>query len=231
VNEALDDPIGSPLLPPPPSKNPNEVVGPGSAAWPFEVYVRLPRGFGVDPKDAQPYSDPRYFLVPCFRYGGGQAAQNVFVAAATVIDPKDKDKIREEPGRYFAANFSAYLRTSLEDFVLKTYSARTPLTQKDKARYKQVKAFATYPDAATPTLTYTHLQFTNEGNKLLKDPVDASIFDVFIYEDATKQVGIVFHSQASHGATGHEKSVEACLSTLDVSADASGKRNQFKRSR
>ena len=222
ANALLDDPIGFPLMPPQPTAKDPKELAPAVAAWPFEFFLRLPRGFGTMPKDANLSLND----FGCFRFSGGDVALNIFVVAANTLDPKDA-KAREDFGKYSPTTFRFYLRKAAVNYYAKSAKVNFLLQEKELPRFL-AKAVSAYPDeTAAAKIGYSHFQLTDEGKVQ-----DVSIFDVYIYEDASRQVGIIVHRSASNANVGLLKqSVEACLGSLDASNDAKTKRSQFKRAR
>ena len=184
------------------------------AAWPFDIYLRLPKGFGATPRDKAPY---RPFF-PCFRYAGGDTTVNIFVVAGRVAD----EKAKPEFGHFTPANFRTFLRDALDEFHSKTFKVNAALQVKIKPRTVEKKAVAAYPDGSA--ISYEHVQYADAGNAK-----NRSIYDVYLRDRYGKQVAIVVHQIVQQGGAGHfTTSIDACLGTLDTSSEAAGKRIQFK---
>jgi hypothetical protein len=227
ANRLLDDPIETPVMQ---LKNPKEGEKAEIPAWPYEIFLRLPKGYGSTPKEKTPYNDP----FPCYRYTGGtEGALNIFVAAAAIMDPPKAEtelKLPEDFAKYYAVNFRTYLRVALQKFYEKTSKSAFTLQEKGKPQfYRGFEVVAPYPDPDKPTrVTYTSYLYTDEGNPQPKDK-EPSAFDVYIHEQIGKQVCIVVHRPLRPASAEMTKSIEACLGSLDVSGDAGNKRVQFKK--
>jgi hypothetical protein len=210
-NRLLDDPIDMPKIKFQDSQE--------QAAWPFEVFLRLPKGYSTMPKEKDPYNYP----FPFYRYSGGsEGATNIFVVAAFIQDPQ-KD---QEQAKYYAKNFPGYVRGALEEFSMKTHKVKHLFPDKVEIKTREVKPVTPYPD---PKIVFKSSQYTDESNKQLKDH---SVFEVFFREQANKQVCIVVQRPARPAnAAELSKSIEACLGSLDISSDANAKRYAYKKAK
>lgn len=217
ANSLLDDPILMPKIQLPQAKDGSTREGP---AWPFDVYLRLPSGLGIFPREKAPYHSS-FNPFPCFRYASGDVTLGVFVVAAKVAEPKAK----EEPGHFTPADFRIRIREAMEDFYSRTFKVRYTLQPKGKARLVDKKPVAAYPDG--PALKYEYLQYTDDGNKEVKSRAN---FDVYVHERYGKQVAIIVYHLAKQDGAGYLTArVDACLGTLDISNEAANKRLQFKK--
>ena len=211
-NVLLDDPLDMPTM---------QINDKDKAAWLFDVYLRLPSNYGTQPKDKDPHGKP----FPFFRFAGGkEGAHGIFVTAAFIVgDPKGDD----EWGKYHTASFGLNIKNALERY----YSAINKTTNRlqEVARsQKDVKLVGAYPDPDKGVkTTFQHIVYSDAQNKQIKDH---SAFDVYIYETSLKQVCIVVHRPMNVASPiALNKSIEACLGSLDVSNEAGSKRSQFKK--
>jgi hypothetical protein len=213
-NRLLDDPIDMPRVK---LKDPEE-----QTAWPFEIFLRLPKGYSTAPKETEVYK--QHF--PFCRYSGGsEGATNLFVAAAWIQDSKKDD----EPGRYDARNFRDYVRGALGEYYLKTYTRILPFPEKVEIKSREVRAVTPYPDPSGAKIPFKTILYTDEGNKQLKDH---SAFEVYLREQGGKQVCIVVQRPARPAnAEGLNKSIDACLGSLDIGSNASVKRYSYKKAK
>lgn len=193
------------------------------AGWPFEFFLRLPKGFGTTPRDKTQYL--KDFAM--FHYTGTEPGVSMFVAASAVADPKDPKT--EVKGRYLPGNFRIFVRLALEGFYEKNRKIKYTFQESAQPIKTEFLAFTAYPDPAKPAkVVYTHqYTYTDEGNTKLAEHI---AFDVYIHEAAGKQVCIVVHRPV-RPTERLTKSIEACLGTLDVSSDAGHKRAQFKKTK
>ena len=207
----LDDPIEMPVMLYLNSKE-------EKPAWPFEIYLRLPKGYGMTPKDKTPY------YIPCFRYSGGDPAYSVFIAAANLVESDAKQDV----GKYTAKNFRVYVKRAIEDFYVKTYDKfKLTLPEKVEERSDIVKSFALYPDEGKPML-FKIYEYYDTANVKTKDH---SVFRVHLHEDGARQICIVEQRPLRMPNEAHDKAFRACLRTLDMSPEAATKRSQFKKAR
>jgi hypothetical protein len=224
-NRLLGDPIEMPMVPNQKPKDPaKDDEKEDAAAWPFDLFLRLPKGYGSTPKDKTPYYDP----FPFYRYAGGsEGAIDLFVAAAWVTEPKKDDVYL----KYSPVNFRIFIQRALEKYYLKTNKIDYVFQEKRKTQKREpdFKVVTPYADPDNPPkVTYSYLLYTDEENK--KAP-EHSAFDVYIHEQAGKQVCIVVHRPLQPANAELTKSIEACLGSLDVSKDAANKRAQAKKAK
>lgn len=222
TNKLLDDPIETPLL-----QFPTGVTKPdgkpemrAEAAWPFEIYLRLPKGFGskVPEKGPNPFGQ---FSFPCFRYSGPDQARN-FLVVATNIAESDRLEKRE----YTAKTFRVKVQQALSDFLLKTYNINY-LLDKLPTRKVAVKEFSplTPPPDDDKKITYEMIAFAGAKYPSTKEPM---VFQAYFHELPPRQVCIIaHHPQQMKDAEAFNKSLEACLGTLDIGLEATARRNYF----
>jgi hypothetical protein len=230
VNKLLDEPIDVPYTLIPGAKE-------EAKTWPFDVFLRLPKGYGVKDKDKRPYGR-EYFdkgerkIFPFFfRYAGGsEGAYGIFIAAASVAEPKQKET---NFGEYTTDNFSLAIKPSLENYCQDVLKQIPPSLQlKSKPESKEIKQFTPYPDLpGVRRIPYTFFTFTDEGNKQL-NAQQHSAFDVYLYvhERTARQICIVVHRPMHSNLATLKPAVEACLGTLDL-GDAVNKRAEYKKAK
>lgn len=214
VNSLLDDPIDMPTMPSITSKE-------EKPAWPFDVHLRLPKGFGTAPKEKTPY----YINFAFFRYGGEDATYNLFVVAAFVAESDKK----QETGKYYPKLFRNYVKSALEDYYAKNTTPKflLRLPENVKERTETLPRFLPYPNEGKP-LSYSVSEYTDVVNK---NVATQSVFRVHVHEEDGKQVCIVEQRPLRGASDEFDKAVKACLRTLDVSTDAGAKRAQFRKAK
>ena len=226
-NHLLDDPIEMPKVP---GLNPKEGGDKDEkvdvVAWPFDVFLRLPKGYSKLPKERMTNVDD----FPCFRYvGGTEGAFNIFVAAWLVADPPAKnEKDAKTPRKYTPDSFLGNLHKVMHSHYTKNDIQTFMPQEKGKPQLSRgFEVVAPYPDPTRPPkVLYTYRQYTDEGNKLAKEKC---AYDVYVFEERGKQVGIIVHRPLlPPNPDLLNKSIDACLGSLDVSSDASNKRAQYK---
>lgn len=222
LNKLLDDPIDAPPRIEFEAINPEtkEKEKTDKQGWPFEIFVRLPKGHGTTPREKTPFGYP----FPLFRYSGGtEGAMSIFVAADWIADPKG-----DEPEKgMLPAVFRAWLMRGLQDYCGK--ANKIALAVPDKVEPKpidDVKAVDPYPKAK---LSYKYFELTDKGHPQVKE---ASVFEVYIREEINKQVAIVFHRPIQPlNAAALNKSLRACLGSLDVGNNAGPRRVLFRKAK
>jgi hypothetical protein len=212
TNALLDDPIEMPTTQ-------ADIGKDVAAAWPFTVYLRLPKNFGTSPKDKTPY----YVNFPFYRYTGPDPNYNLFVAAAFVAEADAKQDVL----KFTSKNFRVYTRRAIEDYYAKSTKLKLALPDKIEERSEIVKPFAPYPDDSKP-MRFLYHEYNDLGNK--KTP-EHTLFRVFIYEEEGKQVCIVEQRPLRVPNETFDKAIKACLRTLDIGPDAGNKRKKFTKSR
>ncbi len=213
-NAKLDEPLATPRM-----KVSDDATS-ESAAWSYDVFLRLPLGCGVLPRDKLPYHSS-FNRFPCFRYAGGDTSVSFFVAAARVADAKAKPEF----GSYTPENFRVLIREAMEDYYAKTFQVRASLQAKGKPRLVDKKQVSAYPDSAP--IKYEHVQLTDDGTPNVKR---RSTFDVYVRGGSSRQVGIIVHQLAQQNSNNYlNQTIDACLGTLDISPEAGNKRNQFRK--
>ena len=214
TNNLLDDPIDMPTMQTVTSKE-------EKPAWPFDVYLRLPRGYGTAPKDKNPY----YINFAFFRYSGPGPSYNVFLVAAFVAESDKK----QETGKYFPKLFRTYVKSAIEDFYARTsapkFSLKLPDTSKE--RTETMRRFSAYPEEGK-SLSYSVYEYTDAANV---KAAPQSVFRVHILEEESKQVCIVEQRPLRVVNEEYDKAFKLCLRTLDISTDAASKRAQFRKAK
>jgi hypothetical protein len=216
INNLLDDPIGMPMMQ-------FGVVKEEKPAWPFDVYLRLPRGFSTAPKDKAPY----YINFAFFRYSAGDPAYNIFIVAANVAEPKKEQEI----GKYHPKYFRDYVRAAIGDYYLKTQKFNLVLPDKVKPSVETVERVSTYPaEDAKPLLFETYEYRDTANTKITEHSVFRAYFHDTLPPDS-RQICIVVQRPLRTPNENFDKAIKACLGTLDISGEAAGKRAQFKKAR
>ena len=218
TNRMLDDALEMPRLP----------QDEAQAAWPFEFFLRLPKGYTLNPKT--PYSKNFSF----FRWQGADPSTSIFIAAALLAELK-----KENYGEYERENFRSYVRDGIEDFYIKTYKQEKIdpnffgnryklFLPNEKIKYESYEAKVLSPISGdTATVHYETIVYTDKENKRIKE---FSEFRVFHHLQLGKQVAIVFQRPLRTPSAPFEATIEAkCLGTLDVGPEAISKRAQFRK--
>jgi hypothetical protein len=190
-----------------------------SPAWPFNVYLRLPKDFGTTPKEKTPY----YVNFPFYRYGGADPGYNLFVAAAFVAESDAKQEVL----KFTKGNFRVYTRRAVEDYYVKTTKIKLTLPEKIEERSEIVKPFTPYPDDLKP-MRYLYHEYNDLSNVKLPGH---TLFRVYIFEEEGKQVCIVEQRPLRVPNDNFDKAMKACLRTLDIGPDAASKRKKFTKTR
>jgi hypothetical protein len=201
----------------------------GQATWPFEFYLRLPKGYVLDKKLA--IKDIPFI----HRYSSGEPGHNIFVAAAWLIDPKAKPAV----AGYTAENFRRYMRNAIDLFYFSNYQSDPRFYEQkvklflpaDKIDYKseEVDLITPYSEVA-PRIGYAVATFSDAENRKQKDH---SVFRAYFLEErgageADKQVCIIVQRPLRGEHEQFDAGIKAMLGTLDVSAQAASKRAQYK---
>ncbi|MBI1832371.1 MAG: hypothetical protein HYR84_13090 [Planctomycetes bacterium] len=218
ANRLLDDPIEMPRM------ADQDDPKTEKKAWPFDLFLRLPRGYSALPKEKTPH--PEKF--PLFRYSGGsEGATAIFVAAAWVVSGKDD---KDEWDTYRPASFRSWVARGLEDYYKTTHKSTITFTDKVDPQPRDVKALTAYPNPSNPSkIGYKHYAYSDEGHRAAKD---VSVFDIYLREEGGKQLAIVVQRPVEPiNAAGFTKSIEACLGSLDLGGGTEMKRNNFKKAK
>ena len=231
ANQLLGDPIDIPAIPGP-GKGRTETI----PAWSFEIFLRIPKGYVLDQK-------PLYTNFPCFRYYGADRNYNVFVAAAVLIEKDAKERY----GEYSPARFRELIRLVIDDFYFKNYKSDPRFfANKAKLFLPADKKYEPFPaELITPfsdvsdQIRYELISFNDKENTANDKKVE---FRVYIREEygrevveagkrvirPGKQVAIIAHRPISGPNEQFDKSIQAALGTLDLSAEVASKRTQYK---
>jgi hypothetical protein len=227
TNSLLDDPLEMVMQP---TKGEKGELQP---AWPFDFYLRLPRGFTLN-------KTPYYQNFSFYRFAGNEPGYNLFIVAALVAEPSPDAKVepKEKFGEYIAKNFHRYVRGGIDDYYFKTYksdanfrlnASKLFLPSDEKMKYEKitVKMFTAITDFPTK-IVYDYIAYSDKDNKEVKDH---SAFRVYFHEEGGKQFCLVVQRPLRLQNEAFDKSIEACLGTLDITADAANKRAQYKKAK
>jgi hypothetical protein len=208
TNNLLDDPIEMPIW-----KTTTEEKN----AWPFDVFLRLPKGFGTAPREKTPY----YVNFAFFRYNSHEPAYSIFIVAADVaLDAK-----QETFGKYLPDKFRRYVGEGLKDFYRKKYKAELVLPEKEELRAEPIERVALYPDDLKPIL-YRTCEYRDTSNPKAAEP---STFRLHLHESEGKQICIVEQRPLRTPNETFDKAMRASLGTLEFGEAAANKRAQFKK--
>jgi hypothetical protein len=248
TEKTLEDPLDMATIQTTPAKTKEEPnpVAKVEPAWPFEFYLRLPKGFGHSVKEKNKTFS--YGSFPIFRYAGNEAAYNYFVVAAL---SDDKENFREQ--KYPPELFKIYVQEAIKKFYKMTYGGELEipptedlLTIRDSkgkiaspVKKHEVKIFTPFtpkPGEDEKTIVYDQITYSDKNNKKKKEYVQ---FQAFFFElkypldqvkadkEKGKLVCIVAHLplQALEDAA-FVKMRDACLGTLDLK-DAARKKTEY----
>jgi hypothetical protein len=215
LNRVLDDPVEMPTLPAPKAAKDSKEEVP---AWPPELFLRLPRGFGSAPKE-KALGDPSF---PMFRYAGGELGFSIFVAIASIQEAKKPAEVGNYPIDYFRFK----VREGLFKHQLIVNKADLPIPTKIEYVARRVKVYSPYPERAE--IRFDHLELSDAA---IKGRVNPSTFEIFLREEAGRQAAIVLHRPAGKQSAEHRKIIDASLGTLDLTPESAGKRAQFKKAK
>ena len=226
TNRLLEDPLEMVMQP---SKGDK---GDAQPAWPFDFYLRLPKGFTLN-------KTPYYQNFSFYRFAGTDPAYNLFIVAALIVEPSTDPKVeaKEKFGEYLSKNFRRYVRGGIDDYYFKTYksdpefrfNAGKSFLPGEKIKYERitVKMFTAITDVPT-TIGYNYIAYSDKDNKEVKDH---SVFRVYYHEEAGRQFCLVVQRPLRVPNETFDKSMDACLGTLDITADAANKRAQYKKAK
>ncbi|MBM3992683.1 MAG: hypothetical protein FJ303_00775 [Planctomycetes bacterium] len=218
ANRLLDEPIELPRMPDPADPNTEK------NAWPFDPYLRLPRGYSALPKEKTPYPD-RFTM---FRYaGGGEGATAIFVTAAWVASGKDA---KEDAETFTPATFRSRIAVGLADYYAKEYKGVIKFTDKVDPQPREVKALTFYPHPTNPSkIAFKYYAYSDQGHR---EPKDVSIFEVYLREEAGMQIAIIVQRPVQLlNPTGFTKAIEACLGSLELGSKTDMRRTSFRKAR
>lgn len=195
--------------------------GTATPAWPFAIFLRLPRVMGTVPVPTAYVSTAQDLRL--IRYGAANPDYNLFVAAALVADAPSKDG-KPRPGEFTPGVFLDRVRGALLDYYRKAYQV-TPvefplfdLSAKAKNGEPLFKKFTKHPTTdhgeALPPIDYEAIAFRDDRSR----PKEPSIFQLYYYRRDTRQVAIVVQFPASRaGDPQITRAVDLSLTSLDVS--------------
>jgi hypothetical protein len=207
----LDDPIDMPKSRKLGSKD--ELV----PAWPFDVFLRLPKGFGTSAKEKDLLFYNNYpFLV---RYTNDEPGCNIFVAAVLTAESKKTESSEQLSATTFR-NIVKYMLTAFyTNTIVGPGGGNQKLYFSDETIVSAKKA-----GPAGDSISY---KLTSAFAKNVKLEQRAE-FLVYFHESAGKQICIAaYHSLDTPQEAAFKKSLDACLGTLDISKDAGSLRSQF----
>jgi hypothetical protein len=225
INRMLDAPIEPTVM--------KKADGKDEPHWPFDFFLRLPKGFGAIPKDKTPYLEP----FPCYRYSNDEPGVSIFVAANLVPEAKTKEEI----SKYYAGNFRTFIKLAIAEHYMKTTKMKLNIPERIRPQEQAVPVFSAYPDPVM-VIKYDVVSYSDQGNKLVAAPTQ---YDVYVHETERKlddknsgekkpekQVCIIVqHPVRMPNADTFQKSIQASLRTLDIGPNTAAKRGQFKRGR
>ena len=127
---------------------------------------------------------------------------------------------------YTRKNFRILVQRALQEYYAKTNPKLSlPLPAKEEPKRFEVDAFS--PDSkSADKIKFTYFEYTDADVKQAKQK---STFRAYYHEDAGKQICIVEQRPWRVANEKFEKEFEAALSTLDLSAEATVKRGQYKK--
>lgn len=208
-NRFLNEPIAQP-------KTENK-EGEKSPTWPFEVYVRLPKDFGMSVNATLAYN-----AQPLCRYSArdGYAA---FVAAGLIPEKKD-DKGKETkpaPGEWPVERFRANVHGALRELCLKDRIAGFPSLE-GASFTKMTKIPIGEQGEARPALEFSVLYFKAGDFR----------FDFYFHQQSNRQVAIVFQYPLSVANDENlKKGIDMSLATTAFGSEAANRRNAFQNRR
>jgi hypothetical protein len=237
LNNRLSDPIEMPkfvILKDPEAGEKSEKKE--FPAWDFEVFLRLPKGFASTAKDRIQVEGEKLRMwglyiadsapdsFPCFRFlREGDNLHQILIAAWPLEKPAPKETLK-----HTAENFRENVEAAIFRHYEQTYKTSWKPAPKGPSKLESFETVTPYPDPAKPLqVTFQKQRYTDESNPR---KADRWAYDVYISEQGGKQVAIVVHWPLQAKDNGEmEKSISACLGTLDVSPDAIAKRAAFRK--
>lgn len=190
--------------------------------WPFEVYLRLPKGVAGSATSGKEYPSGNLSL---FKYAGS-AGNNVLVAAGNLVEKNKEGKYG--PGDFTAVDFRWALLLGLKKFYQDEY--RFFLDIPPSLKFTPDKRQPIGPSGdPLPTMAFDAAAITDEANKDVKEN---SVFLVYHYQHPSgRQAGVIYQFPKrllQDEAT--LKALDYSLKSLDV-GNAAKKRADFKKSR
>jgi hypothetical protein len=190
----------------PPGRPSSDTSGP----FPFDIFLRLPRGIAgiaADPTGTRATTDPKVYRC------SGPDGFDLFLAAAIAgpRDPKDVNK-----GEWTPANFQDDFRLALGTMLMKYY--RQP------EMIQRVARPATSPiGEKLPDVVFDHFV-------LADDPAvrDATCLNVYVHQKGPRLVGLAFQfPQTAREEKMVQQGIDFSLKSLDIGENARAKRAAF----
>jgi hypothetical protein len=208
--------------------------GQDQPAWPFEVYLRLPKGFSSS--IAAVYKSETTGQVPLFRYEGGEHLQ-AFVALgrideSTAKESKDADKPgdKKEKGkdgkgkdkkeRAWEPEWTVEaFRTGVLNALLVVYHREK---YQSTIRFPELRKVTKEPinDRGEPLPAISF-----EGERL---KTETSLFAIYFHERGTRQAAVIIQYPHARDNEEFREAIDWCLKSLDIGGGASAKRQALK---
>lgn len=204
-------------------------------AWPFEVFLRVPKGFETrrlekeppkDVKDREPGKEPSKDIyvytggnLLLYRYPGPPGF-NLFVAAGK-IGQKTKDDTFLE-GEYSPEDFRRKMCLGINEFYRKEYKGYNlmlpPATKFDKDIRKPEGVKVVLPELEYEAMTIPDRPEAKEPTHFL----------LFFHRNGSNQIGIGFQLPKKDVTDASIRdNIDYCLRSLDITDKAAGKRQDF----
>jgi hypothetical protein len=175
----------------------------GAPAWPFDIFLRLPRQVGTASSAIYQANPPKPQDPQLFRYAG-PAGFNVFLAAGRTAG-KDT-KVR--PGEWSIATFRTQVRGALLEYHWKEYKVNPQFALLDKLQLPKItKLPVNERGAALSAIDYDSTAFAAEAFR----------YDLYFHQHASRQLAVIFqYPSASAADENWKQAMDWSLKTLDV---------------
>ncbi len=180
-------------------------------AWPFDVFLRLPKGYGAAPKE---YTNGKLLLC---RYAG-KDGHNVFVAAGLLAE-RSKDH-KYKAGEWPVEDFRHDVRELLQLVNRKElkFSVSFPTLKLKKLTLQPVS----WQTDKMPAIAVEQETSNDEVNPLFKE---FPVFRVYHHHQDKHQVAVVYqYPKAQENDAALTKAIDMSVTTLDIGATAASKR-------
>lgn len=195
--------------------------------WPFEVFLRLPKGISASVAGEKEFGILQYqgFLV--FRYPGESESYSVMVAAAKKAGEEKKEKGKEEGWpRYDAASFRDNTRYAVDVHFRTAFLVNMKYPEPFTPTRKPIEV----PSVGTEkreSLAYDF--YTWDGIPSVKDKEPVTFY-FYHLQAADRHVGVIFQIPASKKDDSTEmRKMELSMRTLAIGESVSSRRAEYER--
>lgn len=195
-------------------------------AWPFDMFLRLPKGISSTHADMKEYGilDLNHTV---FRYPGDLEGYNLIVSAAQVKPEKKddeevkKDEKKEEPPGILPDKFRQHVINAAAAFYQKTHELDAEMKGPNPANLTASKPRGDKGESLAFNV------YTFEGRGTTKEKNAA--FFLYIYQSGGEQAAFLFQIPADKNDTTEREKITRSLRTLAVGPAAGTRRSEFSR--